>query len=166
MTKSSVPRIKQKSSVLHNNSTGSKMTIIPQPSSPPLEPRVRLNYPTTFASLLTAVLAGLSFPDMLTPPDGILISAPTHQLKQLTSSPKVPFHSGWGDGGERRGPKAAPTSKTKALTLKCRSLFYISNDKILAENPVNSCRTHRSVPGMVPIKGYFWDSLSEMTYLI
>lgn len=57
----------------------------------------RLNYPTTFAHLLTAALAGVSFPDVHSlslshSPDGKLVSAASHQLKRLTPSTTVPFY--------------------------------------------------------------------------
>lgn len=89
------PWIKEKGPVLH----------LPQPrceqsghytavflSSPLLDLGARLNYPTTSTRVLTAALAGVSFPDALTSPDGKLVSVASHQRKQLTSSTSVPFH--------------------------------------------------------------------------
>lgn len=88
-----------------HNPAVSKVAIIPLHSSPLLH--LSLNYPTTFTRLLTAVLAGVSFPDALTSPDGKLVSADSHQLKQLTSFTNMPFYLAWGDGSKMRRANAA-----------------------------------------------------------
>lgn len=74
------------------NPTVSRVAIILLYSSPLLGLWAQLNYPTTHTCLLTAVLAGVSFPDVLTSLDWKLVSAPSHQQKQLTSSTSMPFH--------------------------------------------------------------------------
>lgn len=74
------------------NPTVSKVAIMPPYSPPLLDLQARLNYPTTFTRRLTAVLAGVSFPDVLTSPDGKLVGAASHQLQHLTSSTNMAFH--------------------------------------------------------------------------
>lgn len=106
------------------NPTMSKVAIIPLYSSPLLDLWARLNYPTTLTRLLTAVLAGVSFPDALTSPDGKLVSATSHQLKQLTSSTKHALslrarRSKW----DERMPVEHPTSKRWLWTGPLSSTF-------------------------------------------